>query len=117
MKTLLVVAIIAVVALVAFNYFTNGQLRLLPASPSPEAQELSQLRTELHALIRQYNDAGKGSAISGADTTFEIGEVLHRAQDIEQRVRELQKRVKKESDRRKADRLLHEVTSFINQLT
>lgn len=117
MKTLLFVVIIAAVALVVFNYLTTGQVRLLPASPSPEAQELNQLRSELHSLIRQYNDAGKGAAVSGVDTTFEVGELLHQAQDIETRVRELQKKVKKESDKQKADKLLREVTDFINQLT
>jgi hypothetical protein len=116
-KTLLAVVIIAAAALVAFNYFTTGELRLLPASPSPEAQELNQLRGDLHAVIRQYNDAAKGSAVSGLDTTFEVGELLHKAQGIEKRVRELQKKVKKESDRQKADKLLREVTDFINQLT
>lgn len=117
MKTFLTVLIIAVVALVAFNYLTTGQLRLLPASPSPTSQELGQLRSELRGLVRQYNDAAKGSGVSGLDTTFEVGELLHEAQDIELRVRALRKQAKSESDRKKADEILREVTKFINQLT
>lgn len=114
-KLLLLVAVVAI-GLLAFNYFTTGELRLLPASSSPQAQELDRLQTELRAEVRSYKSAGQGAAVSGVDLTAEVAATRREAHRIEKRVLELQKKCTSDKDREKAQQLLEEVRGVLSKL-
>ncbi len=114
MKALIALVIVAIVALVAFNYFTTGELRLIPASPSVETQELNRLGAQLHAVIREYKNAGRGAAVSGLDTTFEVAPIKRQVEEIEHDLRSLEKKLTRDKDREKAQRLLHETRDFLD---
>jgi hypothetical protein len=116
MKKLLLLVAVVVFGLLAFNYFTTGELRLLPASSSPQAQELDRLQSDLRAAVRSYRSAAQAAGVSGVDFTAEATATRREASTIEKRVLELQKQCTTDKDREKAQRLLEEVRGVLSEL-
>ena len=59
MKTLLMILVVVVVALVAFNYLTTGELKLLPGDSMSEAGH------EVNSLRGEFRDGGSGVPAGG----------------------------------------------------
>ena len=110
MRTLLILAVVVVVALLAFNYFTSGELRLLPAASSAEQQQLDDLRDDFAAAKSTYRQAERAAGVSGMDTTSDAA-VAH----IEERLEKLEGTLQGD-DKEAAQTLAREIADFRNQL-
>ena len=113
MKTLLMILVVVVVALVAFNYLTTGELKLLPGdSMSDEGHELNSLRGEFRAAAREYRQAGKSAAVSGMDTSHEAEAALATVDRVENEVRKFAKNASTPELKVDADKLLKEISQY-----
>jgi hypothetical protein len=92
-KRIVLVVILVVGALLAYNYVTLGRLTLVPsATLSEEEKELDGLETRVREAVRQYAQAGRAAAIGGVDTTGDAEQARLEIERVEKRVKELQKK-------------------------
>lgn len=113
MKTIIVLIVIVVVALLAFNYFTTGEFTLMPSSSgSDEARDLNRLRGEFRSLAREFRQAGRSAAMSGMDTTAAASAVLSELGGVEEEVLAIAKSAEDTEVRKKAKALAVEIAKF-----
>ncbi len=116
MKKIVLLAMVVAAGLLAFNFLTTGELRLLPGASSPEARELAKLQEDLRSAVRAYHAAAQGAAVSGVDLTAEATALRREARRIEKRVLEIQKNLASRKDRARAQELLDEIHSVLQEL-
>lgn len=113
MKTLLMIVIVVVVALVAFNYLTTGDLKLLPGDSMTEAgHEVNSLRGEFRAAARDYREAGKAVAVSGMDMSDAASAALAEVDRIEIEVQKIARTTKEPEVKADANKLLKEIAQY-----
>lgn len=118
MKKLLVFILVVVGAVLAFNYFSTGELTLLPGtSMSEEDQDLNRLKGALRAAAQEYRQAGRQAALSGLDTTHAAGAALAAVNGIERDLKALRKKSDAPAFREQVDELLGEVKRFKEQIS
>lgn len=112
-KNLITIAVVVVVALVAFNYFQTGEFKLMPGSSmSEEEQELNRLKGEFRRAAQAYRQAGRSAGVSGMDTTHDAEAALKTVDGVERDVKALKKRMKDPEAKSKADELLAEIKKY-----
>lgn len=117
MKNLIAIAVVVVVALVAFNYFQTGEFSLLPGGGmSPEEKELNRLKGEFRNAAQAYRQAGRAAGVSGLDTTADIERALQSVDGVERDVEALRKRTTDPEVRAKIDDLLAEIKKYKQDL-
>ncbi len=116
MKKIVLLVVVIAIGLLAYNYLTTGELRLLPAASSPQAKELASLERELQRTVLDYRTAAKGAAVSGVDLTAEAVAARRSAKSIEKRLAELRTSLDSDRDRARADRLMEKVKAFLASL-
>lgn len=113
MKNLIAVAVVVVVALVAFNYFQTGEFSLMPGGGvSPEEKELNRLKGEFRRAAQSYRQAGRAAGVSGLDTTSDIEAALQTVDGVERDVQMLRKRTTDPEVKAKIDDLLAEIKKY-----
>ncbi len=113
MKAIIILIVVVVVALLAFNYFTTGELTLTPSSSGGgEAQQLNQLRGQFRSLAREFRQAGRSAALSGMDTTSAASAVLAELDDVEQQVQAIAKDTEDTKIREEAKNLAAEIAQY-----
>jgi hypothetical protein len=112
-KNLIAVAVVVVVALVAFNYFQTGEFSLMPGGGvSPEEKELNRLKGEFRRAAQSYRQAGRAAGVSGLDTTSDIEAALQTVDGVERDVQMLRKRTTDPEGKAKIDDLLAEIKKY-----
>ena len=118
MKNIITLVVVVVVALVAFNYFSTGEFRLLPGSSmSEEEQELNRLKGEFRRATQAYRQAGRSAGISGMDTTADAEAALNTVDGVERDVKALRKKTDDPEAREKIDALLAEIKKYKNDVS
>jgi hypothetical protein len=112
MKSLLTLALMVVIALLAFNYLTTGELKLLPSSGGGSEQELNRLQGDFRAAARDYREAQKAVAVSGVDATDSASAALAELDRIEQEVRQFKSKATSPELKAAADKLLKEIAHY-----
>lgn len=113
MKAVIVLIVVVVVGLLAFNYFTTGELALAPGgSGGGEEQELNRLQGEFRSLAREFGQAGRSAALSGMDTTAAAAGVLAELDTVEEKVQDIAKTTEDPDVRRKAEGLAKEIAKY-----
>ncbi len=113
MKTLLMILVVVVVSLVAFNYLTTGELKLLPGDSMSEAgHEVNSLRGEFRAAAREYRQAGKAVAASGMDTSDAAAAALAEVDRVEIQVDKIARTTTEPEVKADADKLLKEIAQY-----
>lgn len=113
MRKLIGIAVVVVVALVAFNYFQTGKFSILPGgNMSPEEHELNRLKGEFRHAAQAYRQAGRAAGVSGLDTTSDAEAALATIDDVERDLRALRKRTKDTDVQAKIDDLLDEIKRY-----
>jgi len=112
-KNIVTIAVVVVVALVAFNYFQTGEFKLLPGSSmSEEEQQLNRLKGEFRRAAQTYRQAGRSAGLSGMDTTADVEAALKTVDGVERDVKALKKLTKDPEVKAKADELLAEIKKY-----
>ena len=113
MKNLITIAVVVVVALVAFNFFQTGEFKLLPGSSmSEEEQELNRLKGEFRSAAQTYRQAGRAAGVSGLDTTSDALAALTTVDGVERDLKQLRQRTKDAEVKSKIDELLAEIKKY-----
>ncbi len=113
MRNLITIAVVVVVALVAFNYFQTGEFSLLPGGGmSQEEKDLNRLKGEFRRATQAYRQAGRSAGVSGLDTTSDAAAALHTVDGVERDVKALRKRTKDPEVTAKIDDLLAEIKKY-----
>ena len=118
MRNLITIAVVVIIGLVAFNYFTTGEFKILPGSSmSPEERDVNRLKGDFRRAAQEYRQAGRQAGISGMDTTAAAAIALTTVAGVE---RDLKLMLKDTSDPEvidSIDELLKEVKKFKNDIS
>ena len=114
MQKIVLIVVVIVLGLLAYNYFTTGELSLTPggSSASDEDRELNRLRGEFRAAAREFRQAGRSAGLSGMDTTDEAAAALAAVERVETQVESLAERTEDAELRAEADKLLGEIRAY-----
>jgi len=113
MKKLVVLILIAVGGLVAYNYFTTGKIGLIPSSSvSPEELELKRLEKDFKTAQSEFLQGSRGASIAGLDTPADVIGAMRKIDGVEKALISLKRRITSETAKKKADQLLNEITAF-----
>jgi hypothetical protein len=112
-KNLITIAVVVVVALVAFNYFQTGKFSLVPGGGmSQEEKELNSLRGDFRRAAQAYRQAGRAAGVSGLDTTSDAEAALQSVDGVERDAKALRQRTTDPEVRAKIDDFLAEVKKY-----
>lgn len=113
MQKIVLIVVVIVLGLLAYNYFTTGELSLMPAgTSSDEGSELNKLRGEFRAAAREFRQAGRSAGLSGMDTTDAAGAALAAVERVEERVEELADDTEDPEVKAEAKKLLAEIRKY-----
>ena len=109
----MLIVVVIVLGLLAFNYFTTGELSLMPAGgSSDDGSELNKLRGEFRSAAREFRQAGRSAGLSGMDTTHAAGAALAAVERVEEQVESLAKRTEDVDVKAEAEKLLSEIKKY-----
>lgn len=97
MKALIAIVVLVLVGLVAYNFVTTGEVRLLPRQLSAEEIEIEDLERQLAAARRQFEQAAKAAGISGADFTTQAEAARRQVEKIEEKLAAALRRMEDEA--------------------
>jgi len=118
MRNLITIVVVVVVGLVAFNYFTTGELKILPGgSMSEDAREVNRLKGEFRRAAQDFRRAGREAGISGMDTTAAAEIALATVTDVERDLKRLRKSTSEPEVRDAIDDVLREIKRFKDDIT
>ena len=101
---------LAAVALIAFNYVTTGEIKLIPTTPlSAEARELSQLHERFVAATHRLNQAEKAAGATGLDTSSEAQAALSELDSVELALKDLKGRTTAGEEIARIDQILADI--------
>ena len=113
MKTLLMLLVVIVVALVAFDYLRTGTDQDPPGGQmSDEARELNRLQGEFRAAAREYRQAGRSVAVSGIDATDAGSAALAAVDRVKKEVQDFAKKTTSVELKAEARKLLKEIEQY-----
>lgn len=114
MQKIVLIVVVIVLGLLAFNYFTTGELSLMPAGgDSDDGRELNRLKGEFRSAAREFRQAGRGSALGGGlDTTDAAAAALATVERVETQVESLAKRTEDTDVKAEAQKLLSEIRQY-----
>ena len=118
MRNLITIAVVVVIGLVAFNYFTTGEFKVLPGSSmSPEERDVNRLKGDFRRAAQEYRQAGRQAGISGMDTTAAAEIALITVAGVERDLNLLRKDISDPKVLDSIDELLEEVEKFKNDIS
>jgi len=118
MRNLITIAVVVVIGLVAFNYFTTGEFKVLPGSSmSQEERDVNRLKGEFRRAAQEYRQAGRQAGISGMDTTAAAEIALRTVAGVERDLNLLRKETSDPEVLDLIDELLKEVKKFKNDIS
>jgi hypothetical protein len=105
--------IIAAAGLVAYNYFTTGEMSLIPSSTlSEEEQEVKSLADSFREAQKLVRQAERTAAVSGIGNLDAVEDAINDIDEIESGIVTLKSSLKSASAMKAADRLEREIGEF-----
>ena len=117
MQKIVLIVVVIVLGLLAYNYFTTGELSLMPAAASGEDGELNRLRGDFRAAAREFRQAGRSAAVGGIDTTDAAAAALEEVERVEKAVEALAKRTEDPELKSEAEKLLREIRQYKSDIS
>ena len=113
MKKLVVLILIVAAGLIAYNYYTTGEISLIPSSSlSEEERELKQLEKVFHKAQNEIIQASRAASITGLDTPSDVTGAMREIERVEQALIALKRRISSEQTKTKVERLLSQIRAF-----
>ena len=114
MKSILIAVAVVGVALLAFNYFTTGEVKLVPSfAKSEDEVALDGLRARFDAAQTQFAQAYRTAGVAGVDTTADVEAAVRSVRQIDKDVAAFLKRPTAEGTKQKAEDLARAVGAFL----
>ena len=102
--------IIAAAGLVAYNYFTTGEMSLIPSSAlSEEEREVKRLADSFREAQKQVRQAERTAAVSGIGNIGAVEDAINEIDQIESAIVTLQGSLQSASAMKAAERLEREI--------
>jgi hypothetical protein len=118
MRNLITIAVVVVIGLVAFNYFTTGEFKVLPGSSmSQDEREVNRLKGDFRRAAQEYRQAGRQAGISGMDTTAAAEIALITVAGVERDLNLLRKDISDPKVLDSIDELLEDVKKFKHDIS
>jgi hypothetical protein len=109
-KKVLIAVFFGLLGLIAFNWFTTGEVTLIPAGPlSAQGRQLARLEGEFATATHDYYQAGHAAGMTGTDTTSEAQAALLELERIERDARALKAGNPSPADSLRIDQLLENI--------
>ena len=113
MKSLITIAVVVAIALVAFNYFQTGEITLMPGSTmSDESREVNRMRGDFRQAAQQYRQAGRSAGLTGLDTLPDAENALKAIDDVERDLKNMRAKVEDPEVKKEIDKLLEEIATY-----
>lgn len=113
MKNLITIAVVVVIALVAYNYFQTGEFKLVPGgSMSEESQEVNRLRGDFSRAAQQYRRAGRSAGMTGLDSMDDAENAIKAVDGVERDLKKLRGQLKDPEVKGEIDELLQEISTW-----
>ena len=112
MTKIIILIIIAVAGLVAYNYFTTGEMSLIPSSTlSEEEQEVKSLADSFHKARRMVSQAER-AAVGGIGNIDIVEDEMNDIDQIESVLVTLKSSLESEPAMKAAERLEREIEGY-----
>jgi hypothetical protein len=113
MTKIILVIIIVAVGLVGYNYFTTGEISLVPGSSlSEEEQEVKNLVDRFKTARRMVTQAQRGAAVGGIGNIDIVADDMNEIDQIERDIVTLMDSLESDAAFEKAERLEREINDF-----
>ena len=113
MKNVIAFAVVVVIGLVAFNYFSTGEFKIVPGgSMSQEGNEVNNLKGEFRRAVREYRQAARQAGMSGMDNLSEVESALSKVDGVERELGRLLSATEDPDVRATIAEVLEEIKKF-----
>lgn len=113
MKNVIAFAVVVVIGLVAFNYFSTGELKIIPGgSMSQGGEEVNSLKGDFRRAVREYRQAARQAGMSGMDNLAEVESALSKVDGVERELGRLRSATEDPEMRSTIDEVLEEIKKF-----
>ena len=117
MKKLVMLVLLAVAGLLAYNYATTGQWTLIPGGNlSAAEQQLREMEDELASVRKQAGQAHRMASMSGMDATADVEAARRALARLDKSLAELSKRLDSDSARKRAGQLAHDIAAYKKEM-
>lgn len=113
MQKIIILIIIAAAGLVAYNYFTAGEMSLIPSSTlSEEEREVKSLADSFREAQRQVRQSERTAAVSGIGNIDAVEDAINEIDRIEGAIVRLKSSLQSASALKEAERVEREIEAF-----
>jgi hypothetical protein len=113
MMRIIMLIIVAAAGLVAYNYFTTGEMSLIPSSTlSEEEQEVKSLADSFHKARRMVRQAERAAAVGGIGNIDIVEDEMNEIDQIESALVTLKSSLESEAAIKAAERLEREIEGY-----
>lgn len=117
MKKLLILVAVLVVGLLAYNFATTGEVKLIPSfGLSDEEQAVKDLEDRFDAAKSEFAQAHRAAGVSGVDTSSGAEAARRSAQSIQQELASLRKNLSSDDAVDRAAGLATAVDRFLDEM-
>lgn len=114
-KKILIGVVAAVIGLVAFTWFTTGEVALIPTQQlSAEARQLDRLQGQFATATHNFYQAGRAAGVSGMDTTSAAQAAIEDLNRIEEELLRMKANNPPQVEMEKIEKLLSDVRKVKN---
>jgi hypothetical protein len=113
LKKLILMVLLLLGGMMAWNYHTSGELTLLPPGPlSGEEQELRRLEKDFDRAAKEFDQAQRSAGLAGLDTTGDAEAAMDEVKRIERKLLQLERRLVSEDEHHRAEGLRLRIRKF-----
>jgi hypothetical protein len=115
MTKIIMVIIIVVAGLFAYNYFTTGEMSLIPTTLTEEEQEVKSLVDRFRTAQRMVRQAERSAAVGGIGNIDAVEDEMDAIERIESELITLIDSLEEDSAIEMAEQLEHEIDDYKNR--
>ena len=117
MKNMLIVVVVLVVGLLAYNFATTGEVKLIPSfGMSEEEQAVKDLEDRFNSAKSEFAQAHRAAGVSGIDSSSGAEAAQRSVDAIAKELKSLRKGLSEEEAKRRAASLSSAVEEFQREL-
>ena len=117
MKKLAILLVAAVIGLVGYNYFTTGEIKLIPGgTQDADARSLAALEQRFEAARKQVGQAHRATGATGVDMTADVEAARRSVSEVARALDDLKTRLTSDANRKKAEKLARTIGDYAREI-